>query len=69
MNKIDELLEEIQAICIGADSPDAIKRGKKNKSKELEYCRKDIAAISNIIEEIQEIRKKGEKNEVQDTRH
>lgn len=61
MNKIDELLEEIQAICIGADSPDAIEHGERGPIEELQCCREDISAISNIIEEIQEIRKKRRK--------
>lgn len=47
-----EMLEEIQAICIGADSPDANKLGKEDPAKELENCRKDLSAISNIIEEL-----------------
>lgn len=51
-NKQIEQLEEIQAICIGADSPDAITLGKKDPSKELKLCRMDISAISNIVEQI-----------------
>lgn len=49
-----ELLEEIQAICIGADSPDAIDHGNRDPIEELQCCREDIAAISNIVEKIQE---------------
>ena len=51
---IDDLLEEIQAICVGADSPDAIKNGEENPKDELEKCRQDISAISNNVEKIQE---------------
>ena len=51
--KVFELLEEIQAICIGADSPDAIDHGERDPIEELQCCREDIAAISNIVEEIQ----------------
>ena len=54
MDRITELLEEIQAICIGADSPDAIERGKRDPIEELQYCREDLSAISNIVERIQE---------------
>ena len=52
MDKVTELLEEIQAICIGADSPDAIENGKNNPADELEKCRVDIAAISVNVEKI-----------------
>lgn len=55
MNKVQELLEEIQAICIGADSPDAIKNGEENPKDELQKCRQDISRISDIIEEIEEL--------------
>ena len=65
--KQNELLEEIQAICIGADSPDAIALGEKDPKKELELCRMDISAISNIVEEILE--GKGEKNAIQNSGH
>lgn len=52
-NKLDfvlEKLEEIQAICIGADSPDAIDNGQRDPINELQNCREDISAISNIVE-------------------
>lgn len=55
LNKASEILEEIQAICIGADSPDAIKNSEENPKDELEKCRKDISAISNLVEELQKI--------------
>lgn len=55
LNKASEILEEIQAICIGADSPDAIKNGEENSKDELEKCRQDISAISNLVEELQQI--------------
>lgn len=64
MNKITEKLEEIQAICIGADSPDALNNGEKDPIAELQCCREDIAAISKLTEEIQELIKKGEKNDI-----
>jgi hypothetical protein len=47
-------LEEIQAICIGADSPDAISNGQRDPINELQNCREDIGAISNIVEQITE---------------
>lgn len=50
-----EKLEEIQAICIGADSPDAIEHGERDPIEELQCCREDIAAISKLTEEIQEL--------------
>lgn len=53
-DEIIELLEEIKAICVGADSPDAIKNGEENAKDELKKCREDISAISNIVEKIQE---------------
>lgn len=56
-NKLDfvlKKLEEIQAICIGADSPDAIDNGQRDPINELQNCREDIGAISNIVEEITE---------------
>lgn len=58
MNKITEKLEEIQAICIGADSPDAIEHGERDPIEELQCCREDLSAISNIIERIQEARER-----------
>jgi hypothetical protein len=45
-------LEEIQSICIGADSPDAIEHGERDPIEELQCCREDISAISNIVEQI-----------------
>lgn len=50
-----EKLEEIQAICIGADSPDAIDHGERDPFEELQCCREDLAAISNIVEEAQKL--------------
>lgn len=50
--KIIEMLEEIQAICVGADSPDANTLGEQNPEKELQNCRADLSAISNITEKI-----------------
>lgn len=54
-DKIIELLEEIQSICIGADSPDAIEHGERDPLEELQCCREDIGAISNITEQILEL--------------
>lgn len=54
MEKIIEKLEEIQSICIGADSPDAIENGKNNPADELEKCRQDLSAISDNVEKILE---------------
>lgn len=51
---IVEMLDEIQSICIGADSPDAIENGKNNPVDELEKCRQDLSAISDIVEQILE---------------
>lgn len=45
-------LDEVQAICIGADSPDAVARSEQEPLKELAYCKQDLSAISNIIETI-----------------
>ena len=36
LSYIDDLLEEIQAICIGADSPDAIKNGERTATTRFE---------------------------------
>lgn len=33
---IIEMLDEIQSICIGADSPDAIENGKNNPADDME---------------------------------
>lgn len=52
-NKLFELLEEIQSICIGADSPDANTLGDQDPAKELQNCRADLSAISNITEQLQ----------------
>ena len=52
-NEVLEMLEEIQSICVGVDSPDAIKNGEENPKEELNNCRKDISAISDIVEKIQ----------------
>ena len=51
---IIEMLEEIQSICIGADSPDAQERTKTDPKTELENCQKDLSAISDIVEKIQQ---------------
>lgn len=51
---IVEMLDEIQSICIGADSPDAIENGKNNPADELEKCRQDLSAISDNVEKILE---------------
>lgn len=51
-DEIIELLHEIQAICIGADSPDAIENGKRDPVDELQNCRVDLAAISVNVEKI-----------------
>lgn len=61
-----EQLEEIQAICIGADSPDAIEHGIRDPIEELQCCREDISAISNIVEQILE--GKGDRNAIQNNR-
>lgn len=45
MEIIEELLDEIQAICIGADSPDAIEHGGKDPIEELQYCRTNTRTI------------------------
>lgn len=47
-----EKLEEIQSICIGADSPDAQERTKQDPVSELKNCQQDLGAISNIVEEL-----------------
>lgn len=52
-SKMYELLGEIQSICIGADSPDANTLGDQDPAKELQNCRADISAISNITEQLQ----------------
>lgn len=49
---IEEALEEIQAICIGADSPDANWNAEHDPIDELFNCQQDLGAISNIVEEI-----------------
>lgn len=53
-SKLFEQLEEIQSICIGADSPDANTLGEQDPAKELQNCRADISAISNITEQLQQ---------------
>ena len=53
--KLYEKLEEIQAICIGADSPDAHEHAERDPIEELQCCQQDIGAISNIVEEIQQM--------------
>ena len=54
MERIIEKLEEILSICVGADSPDALKNGKENPAQELANCRKDISAIADLTEEVLE---------------
>ena len=51
-HQIIEKLMEIQAICIGAESPDAIEHGERDPFEELQCCREDLAAISAIVEEL-----------------
>lgn len=51
--KMYELLGEIQSICVGADSPDANTLGEQDPAKELQNCRADLSAISNIAEQLQ----------------
>ena len=51
--KLYEKLEEIQSICIGADSPDANTLGDQDPAKELQNYRADLSAISNITEQLQ----------------
>ena len=53
--KLYEKLEEIQSICIGADSPDAHDHAERDPIEELQCCQQDIGAISNIVEEIQQM--------------
>lgn len=55
IRKLHEKLEEIQAICVGADSPDAIEHGEREPLEELQCCREDLGAISNIVEELQQL--------------
>lgn len=55
LQKMHEKLEEIQAICIGADSPDAIEHGERGPLEELQCCREDLGAISNIVEQTQQM--------------
>ena len=55
MDRIQELIEEIKGICIGADSPDAIKNGKEKPEDELRKCREDLSLISDIVEEIEKL--------------
>lgn len=59
-DNITEKLQEIQSICIGADSPDANEHAERDPIEELQCCQQDIGAISNITEEIQLI---GENND------
>lgn len=51
--KMYELLGEIQSICVSADSPDALEHGERDPIEELQCCREDISAISNITEQLQ----------------
>ena len=52
-HKLFEQLEEIQSICIGADSPDAHEHAERDPIEELQCCQQDLGAISNIVEKIQ----------------
>lgn len=49
-----ESLMEIVAICIGADSPDAQERRKKDPITELGYCLEDLAAVCSIASKLLE---------------
>lgn len=49
-------LEEIDAITIGADSPDANKLANKNPYKAIKDMTADMAAISNIVTKIMEMK-------------
>lgn len=49
-------LEEIDAITIGADSPDANELAKKNPKQALEDMTADMAAISEIVTKIMEMK-------------
>lgn len=49
-----EQLEEIQSICIGADSPDAHEHAERDPFEELQCCQQDLGAISDIVEKIQQ---------------
>lgn len=52
MDREIELLKEIEAICIGADSPDAIENARLDPLDELSRCQSDLMAISIIVEKI-----------------
>lgn len=52
LRKVYDLLDEIEAICIGADSPDAIKLGEVDAAEETNNLRDDISAISTKVMEI-----------------
>ena len=49
-----ELLLEIQGICIGAESPDAVELERVDPMKELHNCKVDLRAISRIVDKILE---------------
>ena len=51
---IIEMLMEIQGICIGAESPDAIELERVDPMKELHNCKVDLRAISRIVDKILE---------------
>ena len=53
MGRVTEIIEEIKGICVSADSPDAQVNGLKNPKDELYNCRKDLSAISDLIEELE----------------
>lgn len=52
--KTIELLMEIQGICIGAESPDALELERVDPMKELHNCKVDLRAISRIVDKILE---------------
>lgn len=52
--EIIELLLEIQGICIGAESPDALELERVNPMQELHNCKVDLRAISRIVDKILE---------------
>jgi hypothetical protein len=53
--RLFELLSEIESICIGADSPDALENGERDPVDELKKCRVDLDMISNIVAEAKDI--------------
>lgn len=55
LKKLHKKLDEIQAICAGADSPDAQDHAEREPFEELLCCQQDLGAISNIVEELQQM--------------